>query len=53
MVKHPFKVHVWAVINVKGKIDMHMFIENLDHHLYCQILNDHLYNNANELLGHR
>lgn len=53
MVKHPFKVHVWAAINVKGKIGMHMFTENLDRHLYRQILNDHLYSNANELLGRR
>ena len=53
MVKHPFKVHVWAAINVKGKIGMHIFQENLDRHLYRQILDDHLYNNANNLLGHR
>lgn len=53
MVKHPFKVHIWAAINVKGKIGMHMFTQNLDRHLYRQILNDHLYDNANELLGHR
>ncbi len=53
MVKHPIKVHVWAAINVKGKIGMHMFTENLDRHLYRQILDDHLYNNANVLLGHR
>ena len=53
MVKHPFKVHVWAAINIKGKIGMHMFTENLDRHLYRQILDDHLYNNADELLGHR
>ena len=45
-------MHVWAAINVKGKISMHMFTENLDRHLYRQILNDHLYNNVNELLGH-
>jgi transposase len=53
MVKHPFKIHVWGAINVKGKIGMHMFTENLDRHLYRQILDDHLYNNADELLGHR
>jgi transposase len=53
MVKHPFKVHVWAAINVKGRIGMHMFTENLDRHLYRRILDDQLYNNANELLGHR
>ena len=53
MVKYSFKVHVWAAINVKEKIGMHMFTENLDHHLYYQIFNDHLYNNANELLDHR
>src|SRR6266542_5810335 len=52
MVKYPFKVHVWAAINVKGKIGMHMFTKNLDRYLYRQILNDHLYNNANELLGY-
>jgi len=52
MVKHSFKVHVWAAINVKGKIGMHMFTKNLDHHLYHQILDNHLYNNANELLDH-
>ncbi|GES89422.1 IS630 family transposase [Rhizophagus clarus] len=53
MVKHPFKVHVWGAISVKGKIGMHMFIENLDHHLYRQILNEHLYDNANAMHGRR
>jgi transposase len=53
MVKHPFKVHVWGAISVKGKIGMHMFTENLDRHLYRQILNEHLYDNANAMHGHR
>jgi len=53
MVKHPFKAHVWAAINIKGKIGIHIFTENLDRHLYREILNNHLYNNANNLLGHR
>ncbi len=52
MVKHPFKVHVWGAISVKGKVGIHLFTENLDHHLYRKILNDHLYNNANMLHGH-
>ena len=52
MVKHPFKVHVWAAISVKGKIGIHLFTENLDRHLYRKILDDHLYNNANSLHGH-
>jgi transposase len=51
MVKHPFKVHVWAAISVKGKIGIHLFTENLDRHLYRKILDDHLYNNANSLHG--
>ena len=51
MVKHPFKVHIWGAINIKGKIGMHMFTENLDRHLYRQILNNHLYDNADDLLG--
>ena len=49
MVKHPFKVHVWVVISVKGKIGIHLFTENLDCHLYQKILNDQLYDNANAL----
>jgi len=53
MVKHPFKVHVWAAISVKGKIRIHLFTENLDHHLYHKILNDNLYDNANALYGRR
>ncbi|CAB5351434.1 unnamed protein product [Rhizophagus irregularis] len=53
MVKHPFKVHVWGAISIKGKIAMHMFTENLDRHLYLRILNEHLYYNANEVHGSR
>jgi transposase len=53
MVKHPFKVHVWGAISVKGKIGMHMFTENLDRHLYRQILDEHLYDNANAMHGNR
>jgi len=53
MVKHPFKVHVWAAANIHGKIDIHLFTENLDRHLYREILNNHLYHNANALLGHQ
>ncbi|RGB23814.1 hypothetical protein C1646_676834 [Rhizophagus diaphanus] len=53
MVKHPFKVHVWGAISVKGKIGMHMFTENLDRHLYRQILNEHLYDNASAMHGNR
>jgi transposase len=53
MVKHPFKAHVWAAINIKGKIGIHIFTENLNRHLYREILNNHLYNNANNLVGHR
>ena len=41
------------MINIKGKIGIHIFTENLDRHLYQEILNNHLYNNANNLLGHR
>ena len=51
MVKHPFKVHVWGAISIKGKISIHMFTENLDRHLYCQILNEHLYDNASAMHG--
>lgn len=51
MVKHPFKVHVWAAISAKGKIGIHLFTENLDRHLYRKILDDHLYNNADVLHG--
>ena len=51
MVKHPFKVHVWAAISVKGKVGIHLFTKNLDRHLYRKILDDHLYNNANMLHG--
>jgi transposase len=51
MVKHPFKVHVWAAISVKGKVGIHLFTENLDRHLYRNILDDHLYDNATALLG--
>ena len=40
------------MINVKGKIGIHLFTENLDRHLYRKILDDHLYNNANSLHGH-
>lgn len=52
MVKHPFKAHVWVAINIKGKIGIHIFTENLNHHLYHKILNNHLYDNADKLLGH-
>ena len=52
MVKHPFKVHVWAAISAKGKIRIHLFTENLDRHLYRKILNEHLYDNADALYGH-
>jgi len=52
MVKHPFKVHVWTAISVKGKIGIYLFTENLDRHLYRKILDDHLYNNANSLYDH-
>jgi transposase len=51
MVKHPFKVHVWAAISAKGKVGIHLFTENLDRHLYRKILDDHLYDNANALHG--
>ena len=53
MVKHPFKVHIWGAISIKGKIGMHMFTENLDRHLYRQILDEHLYDNTNAKHGHR
>jgi hypothetical protein len=53
MVKHPFKVHMWAAVNICGKIGMHLFTENLDRHLYRRILNNHLYNNADNKLGHQ
>ncbi|GBC08466.1 hypothetical protein RclHR1_08130009 [Rhizophagus clarus] len=53
IVKHLFKVYVWGAISVKGKIGMHMFIENLDRHLYRQILNEHLHDNANAMHGRR
>src|SRR6185369_6708655 len=53
MVKHTFKVHVWAAISVKGKIGIHLFTEDLDRHLYRKILNDNLYDNANALYGRR
>lgn len=53
MVKHPFKAHVWAAINIKGKIGIHIFTENLNRHLYREILNNHLYDNADNLVGHR
>jgi len=53
MAKHPFKAHVWAAINIKGKIGIHIFTENLDRHLYRKILNNHLYDNADNVLGHR
>src|SRR5690242_20727909 len=49
MVKHPFKAHVWAAINIKGKIGIHIFTENLNRHLYREILDNHLYDNS---LGH-
>lgn len=52
MVKHPFKVHVWAAISAKGKIGIHLFTENLDRQLYRKILNEHLYDNADALYGH-
>ena len=29
MVKHPFKVHVWGVISIKGKIGIYIFTKNL------------------------
>src|SRR6185436_18574602 len=45
--------HVWAAINIKGKIGIHIFTENLDRHLYRKILNNHLYDNADNVLGHR
>jgi transposase len=51
MVKHPFKVHVWAAVNIRGKVGFHLFTENLDRHLYRKILNDHLYNNAGTVVG--
>ena len=50
MVKHPFKAHVWAAINIKGKIGIHIFTENLNCHLYREILDNHLYDNADNLL---
>ena len=46
MVKHPFKLHVWGAISVRGKIGFHAFTENLNRHIYREILNDHLYENA-------
>ena len=53
MVKYLFKVHVWAAINISGKVGIHLFTENLDRHLYREILNNHLYNSADALLGHK
>ena len=46
MVKHPFKLHVWAAISMQGKIRFHSFTQNMDRHLYRKILNENLYENV-------
>jgi Transposase len=46
MVKHPFKLHVWAMISMHGKIGFCTFTQNMDRNLYRKILNDNLYDNA-------
>jgi DDE superfamily endonuclease/Transposase len=46
MVKHPFKLHVWAAISMQGKIGFYSFTQNMDRHLYRKILNENLYENA-------
>ena len=51
MVKHSFKVHVWAAISTRGKIGFHTFTENLNRHIYREILDNHLYDNANAKYG--
>lgn len=51
MVKHPYKVHMWAAVCARGKVGMHMFEENMDRHLYRRILNKNLYGNATHLYG--
>ena len=53
MVKHPFKVHVWGAICVRGKVGMQTFTQNMDRHLYRQILNNHLYENVTTMFGRR
>ena len=46
MVKHPFKLHVWATISMQGKIGFYLFTQNIDQHLYQKILNENLYENV-------
>jgi len=46
MVKHLFKLHVWATISMHGKIGFCTFTQNMDQNLYRKILNDNLYDNA-------
>jgi hypothetical protein len=51
MVKHLYKLHVWAAISERGKFGFHAFTENLNCHIYRKILDNHLYDNANMRYG--
>lgn len=46
MVKHPYKVHVWAAFSEKGPVGFHLFTETMNAQKYCEILEQHLFPNA-------
>jgi transposase len=48
VVKHPYKVHLWAAFSRKGPIGFHLFTGIMNAQIYCQILTAHLFPNASE-----
>ena len=48
MVKHPYKVHLWAAFSRKGRIGFHLFTGIMNAKVYCEILDTHLFPNASQ-----
>ena len=49
MVKHPYKVHLWAAFSSTGPIDFHLFTNNMNAQVYCDILSLQLIPNTQSL----
>jgi transposase len=51
VVKHPFKVHVWAAFCVSGTVGFHIFTGKMNGERYRNILLEHLFEQAYDKLG--
>jgi transposase len=51
IVKHPYKVHVWAAFCASGTVGLHTFTEKMNGEVYRNILLEHLFEQAYDKLG--